>query len=223
MGDIVSFHAAACGKRSGRKSETGMPVRSETIGTSLPSILRAPVSQRVTVGRETPRVSANSPCESPCVARYTVNAEMALIGHSVPIRHPGCQVESVIPVLGIDVPKRYNPRMDTSDRPFGYLYIAERMNALGLKDTAVAEACGETRPIVNRWRNGERRPGTKKIARLAEALQCNSPLDLLLPPGKMVVIIDVPKQVPHEKPPDSPPVRPPRRVRQRQPRASRRA
>ncbi len=221
MGKVVRFpkcHARASmgsgsseGKRSGRKSDTGIPVRCATAETSLPSILRAPVSQRVTVGRETPTASANSPCEIPRVRRYSVKAESALMPMSVPNRHSGCQAESVSSVRDMGDLMSYCTGMVTKARSPG-LFIAERAQPLGLKDGDIAKACGVYRETVNRWRNGKRYPDPDKMPLLAKALKCSNPLDLFLPPGKMVVIIDVPG---YESPVDGPPVREPHRLRQR--------
>lgn len=112
----------------------------------------------------------------------------------------------------------YSTGMVTTDRPTGYLYIRERMEAVGLDDDDVAAACGVYRETVNRWGNGKRRPNAEKMALLVKALKCKHPLDLFLPPGKMVVVIDLAEEIAkaesHEKPLDSPPMRRRSRVRQ---------
>lgn len=219
MGMVVMFHALT-GKRSGRKAETGIPVRSETVGTSLPSILRAPVSQRVTVGRETPRASANSSCEIPRVFRYSVRAESAFMPPSVPNWHSSCQAQSVGLVRDMITGMTYCTGMVTTGRSLEYLWIDERMNALGIDDAELGRRCGVDRVTALRWRDPaeQHRINPRKMALIAKALECSA-VDLFLPPGQVMIAVDVAgklaeKRSHHEKPVDGPSVRQPRRMRQ---------
>lgn len=221
MAEVIKLHAAAVGKRSGRKSDTGMPVRCATTGTRLPPILRAPVSHRFTVGRETPIDSANSSCESPRALRYSVMAEIALMPEEVPNRHSGCQAQSVGLVRDMISPSAYCTEMVTTDRPRGYLYIEERMGAFDppFTDGPLAELCGVARQTVLRWKRPEEqhRINAGKMLLLADALQCEVP-DLFLPPGQVTIAVDVAGAIAkrgtiHAKPLDRGSVRQPRRMR----------
>lgn len=192
MGDVIRFHADTGGKRSGRKADTGMPVRFETDGTSLPSILRAPVSHLVTVGRETPSATASSSCESSWSSRYLVRAEIALMPQPVPSWHRACQAESVRLVRDMTVPTQYGTGMVTTGRPRGYLWIEERMADLGLDDAALAKRCGVERVTVLRWRDPaeQHRINPQKMVIIATALECDEPADLFLPPGHVTVVLN---------------------------------
>lgn len=192
MGDVVRLHADTGGKRSGRRAETGIPVLSETEGTSLPSIFRAPVSHLVMVGRDTPSVTANSSCESPWSSRYLVRAEIALMPPSVPSWNSTCQAESVRLVRDMIVPTRYGAGMVTTGRPRGYLWIEERMADLGLDDAALAKRCGVERVTVLRWRDPaeQHRINPQKMVTIATALECDEPADLFLPPGHVTVVLN---------------------------------
>lgn len=105
------------------------------------------------------------------------------------------------------------------------------MNSLDppLKDGDVAALCGVERTTVLRWKRPEEqhRINVGKMLLLARALECPAVTDLFAPPGYASAIVKLPepkpKGEPHEKPLRSPPVRDTGRVRQRQPRASRRA
>ena len=50
--------------------------------------------------------------------------------------------------------------------------LAPRRRAAGLSQQALGELVGVGRLAILRWENGQQAPGLKKLAKLAEALDC---------------------------------------------------